>query len=408
MTAPLEIHRSPYNEEVSPQSPPAQVGIYDTTLRDGEQTVGVVFRKDEKLRIARALDEAGVPRIEAGMPVVSDEDFEAVREIVLAVRRAQVWAFCRCRRDDIDAALRTGARFAVCEIPVSALKFRAWGFQPDDVLRRIATELRYARQQGLYAAFFAVDATRADPEFLRRSLGVAVNEGGAREIVLADTLGVTTPEGMERLTRLVRQWVDASVMVHCHNDFGLAVACSLAGLRAGAQWVHVTVNGLGERSGNADLAEVVMTLELFYGVRTGIALDQLVRLSDMVAEMSGIRMPPFKAVVGRDLFRKESGATVAQLLSFPPSVESFPASLIGRQSEVVLGKKSGAASVRHRLSSLGLAATDEQVSLILREVKSRAQATKGLVSDAEFEEIVRSMFGGNLTLPARETRWRRR
>lgn len=386
--------RSPYNPDVGPGLSPPQVGIYDTTLRDGEQTVGVVFRREEKVRIARTLEAAGIRRIEAGMPVVSAEDFEAVREIVRDLRQAEVWAFCRCRREDVEAALRTEARYAIIEIPVSDFKFRAWGFQPDDVLRRIATELRFAGERGMYVAFFAVDSTRAAPEFLFRCFEVAVHEGGARELVLADTLGVLTPAGMETLVRTVRQRFTVPVMVHCHNDFGLAVACSLAGVRGGAGWVHVTVNGLGERSGNADLAEVVAALEVLYGVSTGVALDRLVELSEMVAEASGVPMVPYKAVVGRDLFRKESGATVAQLLAFPPSVESFPPELVGRRAEVVLGKKSGAASVRHWLGRLGMEATDDQVQQILTEVKGRAIEAKRLIPPEEFEAIARAVLDG--------------
>ncbi len=385
---------SPYNPDVGPGVFPPEVGVYDTTLRDGEQAVGVVFRREEKVRIARMLEAVGIRRIEAGMPVVSAEDFEAVREIVRDLRRAEVWAFCRCRREDIEAALRTEARYAIIEIPVSDLKFRAWGFQPDDVLRRIATELRFASERGMYVAFFAVDATRAAPAFLSRSLEVAVHDGGAREVVLADTLGVLTPAGMEALVRTVCQQLPVPVMVHCHNDFGLAVACSLAGLRGGARWAHVTVNGLGERSGNADLAEVVTALEVLYGVSTGVALDRLVELSEMVAEASGISMVPYKAVVGRDLFRKESGATVAQLLTFPPSVESFPPELVGRRAEVVLGKKSGAASVRHCLGRLGMEATEDQVQQILTEVKARAIQAKRIIPPEEFEAIARTVIGG--------------
>ncbi len=373
---------------VSQEPLPQTVEIYDTTLRDGEQTIGVCFDAQDKVRIATLLDRIGVKRIEAGMPIVSEADKQAVAEVVKAVKNAEVWTLCRCAREDVDASHEAGVKNVICEVATSPYKMKAYGYTEEDVLHKIVDTLQYAKSKGMKTAFFAVDATRADVGFLEKAYKAAVFEGGASEVVLVDTLGVATPETMYYLTKKVKSWVPVPLAVHCHNDFGMGVACTVAAVRAGAATVHVTVNGLGEKTGNADIAEVVFALEGLYGISTNIDLKGLLGLSKAVEEITSVMMSPLKPVVGKNVFQRESGVTVAQLVAYPPAVEGYAPELIGSQREIVLSKKSGKGSIEHFLKKAGVSAKSDQVSEILKRVKNLGIAKKGLVSQEEFDVIV--------------------
>lgn len=382
---------SPYNfrdEITSSWNIPNKVGLYDCTLRDGEQTPGVVFRKDEKVKIARALDEIKVARIEAGLPIVSTEDKEAVTEIAHLGLSAEVWGFGRCVKSDIDANVDCGVDGLICEIATSELKQQAYGFDKDDVVRRAVEAVSYARERGVRTAFFAVDMTRSDLNYLKRIYTSVVKEGHANEIVIVDTLGVALPEVMYFMTKTIKNWVgDVPVHVHCHNDFGLATACTLAGIKAGAEYTHVSVNGLGEKTGNADLAEVAMSLHLLHNIDVGIRFEKLCELSRLVEDLSGLRVPPGKPVVGANVFKRESGLAVQQLIKYPPSVESFLPELVGGRREIVIGKKSGKHSIEYKLKEMQMTATEPQVEKILQLVKAESEKNKRLVNDDEFKAI---------------------
>lgn len=380
-----------FSPEVIKDPLPASVGIYDSTLRDGEQTIGVCFDAEDKVRIALELEAAGVKRIEAGMPIVSEQDREAIAEVVRVVKNAEVWTLCRCNRKDVDASLAAGVRYAMCEMATSPHKIKAYSYTEDRVLKAVVDTVRYAVDNGMYTAFFAVDATRADLGFLEKVYKSAVFEAGAKEVTVVDTLGVASPEAMYYLTRKVKDWVGVPVMAHCHNDFGMAVACTVAAVKAGATTVHVTVNGLGEKTGNADIAEVVFALEGLYRVKTGINLKRLKRLSKMLAETTRIGVSPLKPVVGDYVFLKESGVTVAQLVEYPPAVEGYSPDLVGSTREILLSKKSGKASVEYFLSREGVNATPEQVGRIVEMVKALGLKKKGLVTLEEFREIVKQV-----------------
>jgi len=318
---------SPYNDvpEVTKElvNLPKQVKFYDTTLRDGEQSIGVSMAAADKVRIAKALAEAGVDRIEAGFPSSTLEDKEAVIEIVKQVKNAEIWGFSRCNVNDVKTCVETGVKAVVCEISVSPAKMRAWELDEATVLTRIRNGIKFAKEQGLYCSFFAVDASRAELRFLKQAYDLAVKECGADEVVLVDTLGVATPEAMFYLTTQVKSWLKVPVAVHCHNDFGLASACTIAALKAGADSVHVTVNGLGEKSGNADIADMALALTGLYGVKTNIKLDHLYPLSRLVQEVTRIPVSPLKSVVGDTVWVKETSSVVAQLMVYPPSVEGY-------------------------------------------------------------------------------------
>ena len=371
---------------------PKKLKFYDTTLRDGEQTIGMAFSKEEKLAIAKMLDELGVERIEAGMPVVSAEDKAAVELIVKAGLKAEIWGFCRAVKGDIDGCLDVGVKHIICEIATSSYKMDAYNFTPDGVMKKLLDALQYAKSKGLYVAFFAVDATRADMAFLEKMYKRAVQEGGADEVVVVDTLGVATPETMFYLTQKLKQWVSVPVMTHCHNDFGLATACTIASLKAGADCAQVTINGLGEKTGNADLAETAIAASL-YGIPFDLDMKKLYDASKLLEKITKIPISPLKPVVGEYVFQRESGVTAAQLITNPPAVEGYSPDLVGRERGILLSKKSGKRSVEYRMEKLGVKATPAQVEEVLAKVKALGVKKKGLVTDAEFEAMVKESVG---------------
>jgi isopropylmalate/homocitrate/citramalate synthase len=364
------------------------VGLYDTTLRDGEQTVGVVLDPEQKLEIARMLDELGIERIEAGFPRVSQDDWDAVKLIAEAGLRAEVWGFSRAVAADVEALLELGVHASVIESPVSDAKLEALGVSRETMLERIRAAVSTAAQSGITVAYFGVDGTRADTHFLRQAYETAV-EAGAREVVVVDTIGVATPEAVEQLVRATREWVGPEIPVHFHghNDFGLATAAAVAAVRGGASWIQGTVNGMGERGGNANLLEVALALEALYGVRTNLRLERAREVSRRVRELSGYELEPWKPLVGENLFRRESGAVAAQFHD-PPAIEPYSSELVGAERSVVLGKKSGIDSIRIACERLGLDVPDERYAELLASVKELGTRKRGLVTDDEFRALV--------------------
>ena len=364
-----------------------RVGLYDTTLRDGEQTVGVVLDPDDKLEIARLLDELGVDRIEAGFPRVSDDDWQAVERIAAAGLRAEVWGFSRAVPADLEALVELGVRYSVIESPISDLKLTAIGVSRDKMLDRITAAMRFAADHGIHAAFFGVDSTRAQRDFYERVYAAAV-EAGAKEVVVVDTLGIASPEAVAELVGRTVELVDVPVHFHGHNDFGLATAAAVAAVRAGARWVHGTINGMGERAGNANLAEVALTLHALYGVESNLRLDRVREVSERVRELSGYELEPWKPVTGETLFRRESGAVASQFHD-PPSIEPYSSQLVSAQRGIVLGKKSGLDSIRIKAEELGLDLPEERHAELLARVKGLGTRKRGLVTDDEFRELAR-------------------
>ena len=366
----------------------ARVGFYDTTLRDGEQTVGVVLMPDDKLEIARALSEAGVERIEAGFPRVSADDWEAVRLISEAGLEAEIWGFSRAVQADVEALVELGVGASVVESPISELKLRALGVSRDDMLRRIRDAVAYAARSGIRVAYFGVDSTRAEPDFYDAAYSAAV-EAGALEVVVVDTIGVAGPEAVTDLVGRTRDLLGPEIPIHFHghNDFGLATANAVAAVRAGAQWIHGTLNGMGERAGNANLGEVALTLRAVYGVETALDLRRARALSDRVRELSGYALEPRKPLVGENLFRRESGAVASQFHD-PPSIEPYSSELVAADRGIVLGKKSGIDSIRIKCEELGLEVPDEAQRALLDAVKKLGTDKRGLVTDDEFRRIV--------------------
>jgi len=368
--------------------PKTKVRFYDTTLRDGEQTVGVVFSPQQKLEIARKLDQLGVSRIEAGFPRVSPEDAAAIELITSAKLKAEVWGFSRAARDDIKELLKLKLRASVVEAPTSDLKLKAYGMSREGMLERVVDAISYARQNGINVAFFAVDGTRTDLEFLQK-VYLAALEAGAREIVVVDTLGACGPEAAEFLVSQVCRWVGAGIPVHWHghNDFGLATACAVAAVRGGASWIQGTMNGMGERAGNADIAEIALALRCLYAVPVELDLGKTREVSQAVARAAGYRLDAWKPLVGENLFVRESGAVASQF-HIPEAIEPYSSELVNAERRVVLGKKSGLDSIALKSKELGLSIAPEKRGAILAEVKKRATAKRGILTNQEFREIV--------------------
>jgi isopropylmalate/homocitrate/citramalate synthase len=366
----------------------AEVGFYDTTLRDGEQTVGVVLTPEEKLEIARGLSEAGVERIEAGFPRVSEDDYRAVQLIADAGLAAEIWGFSRAVRADVEALVELGVGASVIESPISDLKLGALGVSRETMLERISAAVSYAVESGIRVGYFGVDSTRAEPDFYDAAYATAA-EAGATEVVVVDTIGVAGPEAVGELVERTRELVGPEVPVHFHghNDFGLATANGVAAVRAGARWIHGTVNGMGERAGNANLAEVALALKALYGVETALDLARMRALADRVRELSGYELEPWKPIVGENLFRRESGAVASQFHD-PPSIEPYSSELVGAARSIVLGKKSGIDSIRIKCADLGLDVPESSYAELLARVKQLGTRKRGLVTDEEFRQLV--------------------
>ncbi|HKD33803.1 MAG TPA: hypothetical protein VKB73_10065 [Gaiellaceae bacterium] len=364
------------------------VGLYDTTLRDGEQTVGVVLDPNEKLEIARLLDDLGIDRIEAGFPRVSRDDWNAVALISGAGLRAEIWGFSRAVPADLEALVELGVNASVIESPISDLKLGAIGVSREKMLGRITGAMRFAAEHGIHAAFFGVDSTRAEPDFYEQAYKAAV-DAGAKEVAVVDTLGIASPEAVAELVGQTVEWVGPEVPVHFHghNDFGLATAAAVAAVRAGAGWVHGTINGMGERAGNANLGEVALALRALYGVESNLRLEKLREVSGRVRELSGYALEPWKPVTGETLFRRESGAVASQFHD-PPSIEPYSSELVGAKREIVLGKKSGLDSIRIKAEELGLDVPKERRAEVLAKVKELGAHKNALVSDDEFRSLV--------------------
>ena len=385
------------NRQALEPQPHVTVGLYDTTLRDGEQTVGVVLSPEDKVVIATALSEAGIDRIEAGFPRVSEEDAEAIRLIMQEDLQAEIWGFARAVPADVEALAELGVRASVVESPISDAKLAALGVTRATMLERIRTAVRAATEAGVRVAYFGVDGTRADLGFFREAYEAAV-EAGAAEVVVVDTLGVATPEAAAYLVGRTVDWLGDAAPVHWHghDDFGLATAAAVAAVQAGATWIQGTVNGMGERGGNANLLEAALALEALYGIPTRLDLERARALGREVAERAGTPLEPWKPITGENLFTRESGAVAAQFHD-PPAIEPYASELIGATRGIVLGKKSGLDSIRIKAQELGIDVPADQLPELLAKVKAKGVRKGGLVTDAEFKRMAR---GGRRVAPS--------
>ena len=365
------------------------VRFYDTTLRDGEQSVGVCFTPEEKFDIACRLSELGVDRIESGFPRVSADDTAAVRRILDAGLQSEIWGFSRAVKGDVDAHIDLGTEHVLIEISTSDMKIKAYGFTRDSVLQRVTDAIRHAKDNGIKTVnFFAVDSTRSDLGFLQDVYSTAI-EQGADEVSVVDTIGVCSPEAVERLIGEVSSWVGPDIPIHWHghNDFGMATASAVAAVRGGARWIQGTINGMGERAGNADICEVALALQCLYDMPVELDLTRARETSKVVQQAGGYSVDGWKPVVGEFLYTRESGA-VANQFHIPQAIEPYSSEIVDAERRIVLGKKSGLSNIKLKGEELGLDIPEDKRAGVLAEVKDLGTRNARLVTDEEFKDIV--------------------
>jgi isopropylmalate/homocitrate/citramalate synthase len=398
---------SPWNylpEVTAEFSFPEQVQIHDVTLRDGEQQAGVEFTADDKVRIAEALAEAGIHRIEAGLPAVSQADKEAIERMVAADLPTEIYAFSRCMVPDVELALDCGVKGVVMEVPASHhLIEKAYRWPVEKAIEASVEATRYAHENGLEVTFFPIDATRSTMTQLLDDLEAVATDGHVDKIALVDTFGVTSPHAIRYYTQRVKARLDVPLETHFHMDFGMGVANSILAVAEGASVIHTTVSGLGERAGNAPTEETVLALLTMYGIDTGIDTRKFTDIARLVADLSGVRQPGNRPVTGERLYNVESGIIATWVNNVGDELlEPFPyrPELVGQSSpEIVLGKGSGLDSVaiwlgRHDIFD----AETKELEAILAEVKGKSLAKKGLLDDDEFLDIVRAILPDKVDL----------
>ncbi|MEM1526446.1 MAG: 2-isopropylmalate synthase [Ignisphaera sp.] len=347
------------------------VRLFDTTLRDGEQMPEVDLAVNQKLEIAMLLDGLGVDAIEAGFPITSQGEFEAVKLIAQNTAKAEVVALARAHKDDIDRALDADVDAIHTFIATSDLHMRyKLKLSREQVLEKAVKAVEYAKLHGVVVEFSAEDATRSDWRFLVQVFQ-AVVDAGADRIDIADTVGVAYPRLIANLVAYVKNNVggDYIISVHCHNDFGMAVANSVSAIEAGADQAHVTILGVGERAGNAALEEVASAIKFLLGYEVGVKFSEIRKVVERVSQYFGITIPVNKAIVGRNAFAHESGIHVHGVLSHPLTYEPIDPSIVGAERLIVLGKHSGRHAIEYVLKQMGVEPREEVVMKVLSIVK---------------------------------------
>lgn len=383
---------------------PRRVVINDTTLRDGEQSAGVAFSDDEKMAIAQALVAAGVPELEIGIPAMGEAEVRSIRQLIALRLPVRTMVWCRMNGLDTAAALACGSDLVHLSIPTSDIQIQAklrrdrrW------VLEQVTRFVGQVRHAGSAASVGMEDASRADPDFLCQ-VAAAAQAAGATRVRFADTIGVLDPFSTHALIARLRAEVDIDIEMHAHDDLGLATANTLAAIKAGATHVNTTVNGLGERAGNAALEEVVMALRVLDQGDCSVDPTHLPGISERVAAASGRPVPPQKSIVGSAVFSHESGIHVDGLLKDARNYQAFDPAVLGRHHQLVLGKHSGTAGVRRACAELGLPALDpfaEQA--LLARIRRHVMLTKQSPDNADlrlFHEELNSVQLPMDTAPA--------
>jgi isopropylmalate/homocitrate/citramalate synthase len=389
---------SPWNfaEEVRSQLKFApKIELHDVTLRDGEQQAGVTFRKDDKVRIAELLAEAGVHRIEAGMPAVSKEDELAIKEIVKRKLGPKIFAFGRCMKEDVQRAVDCGVDGIVMEVPSSdhIVKY-AYKWPLEKAVNLSIEATQYAKKNGLYTVFFPIDASRADINWFLDLIERISKEGHMDALAVVDTFGGCSPHAIPYLIKKIKERINKPLETHFHDDFGMGSANTVLGLAAGANVAHTTISALGERAGNAAYEDVVMTLLTMYGIDLGIKTEKLYPISKEVLAMAGVRVRPNRGIFGDDIFKVESGIISGWVRNCGDehALELCPYrwDLVGHDApEIVLGKNSGADSIKIWLDRIGHPLPDEATQMeILLKVKARALEKKATLTLRDFENIL--------------------
>jgi len=388
---------SPYNV-ASPPKLPDKITIYDSTLRDGEQMPGVHFTPDQKVSIAMKLDEVGVHQVEAGFPAVSEEERRTIKQITKLGLDADVICLARTLNSDIEAAAECDVDMILLFIATSEIhlsyKLR---MTRDEVIRKVTNSLDYAHALGLKASLSTEDSTRSDLGFLLQVYKESEKSHAVR-LGITDTLGCAGPQAISYLVKKIREATKTPISAHLHNDFGLAVANSIAALSSGAEAITTTVGGIGERSGNVPLEQFVMVLKHLYKKDIGIKTAELTELSKMVFSYAKQPIPANQPWVGSNAFSHESGIHVAAVLNCPMTYECVNPEEVGNKRRLVFGKHSGTALVKSRLEGWKVTATQEQICDIVRGIK-KAGEDHGRVSDYEFWTIVCGVLDLKMKMP---------
>ena len=372
-----------------------KVRIFDTTLRDGEQSPGVALSPENKLNIAKKLDELGVDAIETGFPVISEGEQKAIKMITQANLSAELCGLARTNQQDIDAVVDCGLKYVHTFIATSDIHLQyKLHLSQDQVLEKAIESVEYAKSRGLQVEFSAEDATRTDRDFLKK-IFTAVTKAGADRIDIPDTVGYSTPQYIAEITKDAIEATKLPISMHCHNDFGLAVANAISGIQAGAQCAHVTINGIGERAGNASLEELVMALQCLkfdQTWETGIKTELLYETSKYVSKLAGMPVQPNKAIIGENAFGHESGIHTHGVLSNPLTYEPISPEIVGRNRWLQVGKHAGAHGVDAMLNEYGVQPDKNQLKKILEKVKAIGDQGKR-VTDVELLSIANEVMG---------------
>ena len=368
---------------------PQKVLIWDETMRDGEQTPGVAFTPEEKLTIATLLDAMGVPLMDVGIPVVSKEEARGVKAIARAGLDASIMAAARAVRKDVEACVDCEVDEIALFIACSDLHLKyKLNMTREQVREAAVRETEYAKDHGLKVSFVTEDTFRADLDFVV-DLYNACLDAGATRAVICDTVGVMTPVGIRWFVEQVRPRLrPVELSFHGHNDFGLAVANSLAAVEAGVEVPHTCVNGLGERSGNASFEELVLALEALYGYSTGIDVSRMYEVSRLVETLSGVPVGVNKPVVGYNAFSHESGIHADGVIKHTATYEPIQPERIGRTRQFIYGKHTGSASVAERLKSRNIEASNEQIQNLVQLIKVYSEG-KSKIDGRAFIELFR-------------------
>jgi isopropylmalate/homocitrate/citramalate synthase len=391
---------SPWNylEEVTRDfDPPKKVRIHDITLRDGEQQAGVIFTKDDKVRIAEKLAEIGVHRIEAGMPAVSPPDEAAIKEIVKRNLGPEIFCFTRCMVDDVKRAVDCGVKGIVIEIPASAhLVEHAYKWPLEKAIDLSIKATAFAKEQGIYTVFFTIDGTRTDMDWLLKLVNRVATEGHMDAFTLVDTFGVLSPHAASYFTRKVREKVKKPLEIHFHSDFGLGIANTIMAILSGAEVIHSTVGGIGERCGNAPMEETVLALLTLYGIDVGINYRKLNELSKLVNELSGIEVPANRPFIGGKAYTIESGIVTSWYKNAfekdPTIVFPVHPQFVGHaMPEIVMGKKSGVDNIAIWAQKAGIELTEDEKMAVLNQVKLKSHDLKRTLTEDEFRKIAKKV-----------------
>jgi len=370
-----------------------QIKVHDVTLRDGEQQTGIIFSKDDKIRIAEGLAEAGVHRIEAGMPIVSPSDNDAIKEIVKRNLGPQIFSFARCMKEDVQRSIDTGVSGVVMEIPSSKhMVDLAYRWPMEKAVETSIEATTFAHDNGLEVVFFPIDFSRAELKWALDLIERVGKEGHMDALALVDTFGVVSPHAMQYFVRSVQSRIKKRLEAHFHQDFGMGVANTVMALAEGVEVFHSTVLGIGERSGNTPMEETVMALKCLYGVDIGIDTTKLTKLARLVQEKSGVAVPSNKPIVGEALYQIESGIIASWYKNCGDkfATELFPMrwDAVGQPAaKVVMGKGSGIDSIHMWLQKAGIQASDEDAMKIMQAVKAHSLKTKKLLTEAEFKQV---------------------